>query len=66
MKLDLRKWGDPAKVLERRQDGPPTRTCAGCDQIKIVKDPFGGRNVLRCAKGKEVGQRCGEYRERER
>jgi hypothetical protein len=58
------KWRDPAAVMERKQTGAPPRTCAGCVQIKIVKDPFGGRNVLRCGKGKEVGQRCGEYQER--
>lgn len=55
--------GDPAKILERRQEKPPARTCAGCTQIKLVKNPFGERMVLRCGLGEEIGQRCHKYEE---
>lgn len=56
--------GDPAKVLERRQEPAPARTCAGCTQIRLVVNPFGGRKALRCAMGEEIGQRCTKYEER--
>lgn len=56
--------GDPAKVLERRQEPPPARTCAGCKEIRVISNPFGGRRVLRCALGEEIGQRCSKYEER--
>ncbi|MCY1196925.1 hypothetical protein D9M72_82810 [compost metagenome] len=56
--------GDPLKVLERRQEPAPARTCAGCTQIRLINSPFGGRRVLRCALGEEIGQRCSKYEER--
>ena len=56
--------GDPLKVLERRQEAPPARTCAGCKEIRLITSPFGGRRVLRCALGEEIGQRCPKYEER--
>lgn len=56
--------GDPAKVLEHRQEPPPARTCAGCTQIRLITSPFGGRRVLRCALGEGIGQRCSKYEER--
>ncbi|MBD9476484.1 hypothetical protein IB268_26475 [Achromobacter sp. ACM01] len=56
--------GDPAKVLERRQEPQTARTCAGCTQILLITNPFGGRRVLRCALGEEIGQRCSKYEER--
>lgn len=59
-----RELGDPLKVLERRQEPPPARTCAGCTQIRLITNPFGGRRVLRCALGEEIGQRCSKYEER--
>lgn len=63
-----RSWelGDPARVLERRQEGPPRRSCAGCGEIELVKNPFGGRRILRCKLGEQVGERCNKYRERAR
>jgi len=56
--------GDPLKVLERRQEASRARTCAGCKQIRLITSPFGGRRVLRCALGEEIGQRCSKYEER--
>lgn len=56
--------GDPAKLLERRQEPPAARTCAGCKEIRLINSPFGGRRVLRCALGEEIGQRCSKYEER--
>lgn len=56
--------GDPAKVLERRQEPPPACTCAGCKEIRLIVNPFDRRRVLRCALGEEIGQRCSKYEER--
>lgn len=56
--------GDPAKLLERHQEPAPTRICAGCKEIRLITNLFGGRRVLRCALGEEIGQRCSKYEER--
>lgn len=58
--------GDPAKLLERRQEPPPARTCAGCQHIQLVKSDFDGRRVLACTQGLPVGQRCRLFEERGR
>ncbi|AWP75711.1 phage-related hypothetical protein [Bordetella parapertussis Bpp5] len=56
--------GDPAKVLERRQEPPPVRSCAGCAHIRLVKSEFDGRRILTCSHGMQVGQRCRLFEER--
>ncbi len=56
--------GETTGVLAREYDVTPTRTCAGCKEIRLITNPFGGRRVLRCALGEEIGQRCSNYEER--
>lgn len=58
--------GDPAAVLERRQEPPPVRSCAGCKHIQLVKSQFDGRRILTCDQGMQVGQRCRLFQERGR
>lgn len=41
--------GDPLKVLARRQELPPARTCVGCKEIRVITNSFDGRRVLRYA-----------------
>jgi len=57
---------DPARVLERRQEPPPVRSCAGCIHIRLERSQFDGRRVLQCAEGLQVGQRCRLFQERGR
>jgi len=58
--------GNPERVMERRQEPPPTRSCAGCVHIRLVESQFDGRRVLQCAEGLQVGQRCRLFQERGR
>lgn len=53
--------GDPLKVLERRQEPPPARTCAGCAHAKTIETPFVGDTITRCLKGKPYGKKCNRY-----
>ena len=55
---------DPADVLERREEPPPIRSCAGCIHIRIQKSEFDGRRILVRAEGMQVGQRCRLYESR--
>lgn len=50
--------GDPVKPLERRQEPPAARTYAGCKEIRLITSALGGRRVLCCVLGEEIGQRC--------
>ncbi|MFH7108488.1 hypothetical protein [Achromobacter xylosoxidans] len=56
--------GDPLKVLERRQRPPAGAHLRGLQEILLITNLFGGRRVLRCALGEEIGQRCLKYEER--
>lgn len=58
--------GNPADVLERRQEPPPVRSCSGCVHIQLVKSQFDNRRVLQCGEGLQVGQRCRLFQERGR
>lgn len=58
--------GDPAKVLERRQEPPPIRSCAGGVHIRLAQSQFDGRRILTCDQGMQVGQRCRLFQERGR
>lgn len=56
--------GDPAKVLERKEEGAPVRSCIGCVSIRLVKSTFDGRRVLVCEENLPIGQRCKLFREK--
>ena len=57
---ELRRWeyGDPLKVLERREGS----RCTGCAHAVERIDPFGGARMV-CRKGRKYGQRCLKYEE---
>lgn len=52
------EYGDPAKVLERRE----AQRCVGCVHAAPREDPFGGTRMV-CRKGKKYGKRCVKYKE---
>ncbi|HDR9834504.1 MULTISPECIES: hypothetical protein [Burkholderia cepacia complex] len=58
---ELRKWeyGDPLKVLERREG----YRCTGCVHSVERLDPFGGARMV-CRKGRKYGQRCMKFEEK--
>lgn len=55
---------DPLRILERREEPKPKRTCSGCMHLKRVEDPFSGREVLECAKRQPLGERCNRFEEK--
>lgn len=58
---DLRRWeyGDPLRVLERREG----QNCTGCAHSHARPDPFGGVHMV-CKKGRKHGKRCRRYEEK--
>lgn len=65
MALASPKYRDPVDVLERKEEGRPIRSCAGCLFLFLTED-WQGRRVLKCRQDMEVGQRCKLYEERGR
>ena len=57
--LPSNAWGDPAKILQERED----KTCAGC--IFEVRRMKNGACWAICAKGNQHGNRCGLYEDRQ-
>lgn len=55
---------DPVKVLERRQEGSRPQSCHGCIHLFMQKSDFDKRQVLICAKGLTVGERCKLFQEK--
>lgn len=62
MTMDAWMYGDPEKVLIRKQEEEARRhrACGQCVHKQVI--PLEGKTLFDCSKGRDYGWRCKSYR----